>query len=96
MSFHLCRFSFYIIEVRSYTTIIYPVTANGAETWILKYTDEHHPGKIICMMYGMIFENGNWRMRSNLKVEKLIENEDIGFLKSMRTKRLSHVERMTD
>ena len=53
------------------------VITYGTDTRFLKSTDEEHrkmfERRIICRTYGAIYENGNWRLRSNLDDEKLIE-----------------------
>ena len=45
------------------------------KTWVLKSVGKQCLRKNICRIYGVVYENDNWRLGSNLEVEKLIGNE---------------------
>jgi hypothetical protein len=77
-----------------------PVIAYGAETWTLRATDELAlrimERMIMRRIYGPIFAQGNWQIRSNSEINELIGHDNIiGFVKkTLRLKWLGHVERM--
>jgi hypothetical protein len=53
-----------------------PVIAYGAETWTLRATDElalwMWERRIMRIIYGHIFAQGNWQIRTNSKINELI------------------------
>jgi hypothetical protein len=78
---------------------VHPVIAYGAETWTLRATDELAlrilERRIMRRIYGPIFAQGNWQIRTNSEINELIDHDNIiGFVKTLRLKWLGHVERM--
>jgi hypothetical protein len=86
-------------EVKLHKTLVHPVIAHGAETWTLRATDElaHRilERMIMRRIYGPIFTQGNWQIRTNSEINEPIGHDNfIGFVKTSRLKWLCHVERM--
>lgn len=86
-------------KLKIYRTLIRPVITYAAETWTLSHSDENalriFERKIIRKIYGPVCENGIWRVRSNLEIDKILKGEDlVRFVKSLRLRWLGHVERM--
>ena len=73
----------------------------GAETCTMKVEDENNlcifERKIVRRIYGPVYNNGEWRIRSNIEIDQLLEGENIvSFIKSNRLRSLGHVVRMHD
>jgi hypothetical protein len=84
-----------------YKTLVRPVVTYGSEMWTLTREEEGRLGlferKILRKIYGPISENGNWRIRYNEEVDKIIQGENIvRFIKSHRIRWLGHVELMEE
>ena len=85
-------------KLKIYRTLIRPVITYAAETWTLSHSDENalriFERKIIRKIYGPVCENGIWRVRSNLEIDKILKGEDlVRFVKSLRLRWLGHMER---
>jgi hypothetical protein len=53
--------------------------------------------KVLRKIYGPISENGNWSIRYNEELDKIIQGENIvRFIKSHRIRWLGHVDRMEE
>jgi hypothetical protein len=53
--------------------------------------------KIIRMIYGSIYSQRNWKIRTNREIDLVIGHEDtVNFIKSMRIRWLGHVEGMSN
>jgi hypothetical protein len=56
-------------KVKLYRTLIRVVVTYGAETWTLNISDENafqiFERKVIRKIYGPVYEDGVWRVRSN-------------------------------
>jgi hypothetical protein len=76
-----------------------PEIAYGAETWTSRVTDELAlrilERRLMRRIYGPIFAQGNWRIRTNSEINELIGYDNIiGFVKTLKLKWLGHVQRM--
>ena len=66
-------------KLKIYRTLIRPVVTYGAETWNLSADDMKKlrifERKIVRRIYGPVCESGNWRIRTNLEIEVILNNE---------------------
>ncbi|CAI6370214.1 unnamed protein product [Macrosiphum euphorbiae] len=86
-------------KMKLYRTLIRPVVCYGAETWTLSKADSNRfkifERKIIRKIYGVVNEEGRWRIWSNNEIEWILENKNIvKFIKSGTIRWLGHVERI--
>ena len=73
----------------------------GTETWSLSVADENalrsFERRILRKIFGPVWDRGEWRIRYNAELNKLIKGHDIvRFVKAQRIRWLGHVERMSD
>lgn len=85
-------------KIRIYTVILQPVLLYGAEVWTLtKQTQKKliiFENKILRRIYGPIFEEGIWRIRTNREIRNLYRRPDIvAVVRSRRIRWLGHVRR---
>ena len=78
-------------KLKLYKTLIRPVVTYGVETWTMKIEDENNlcifERKIVHRIYGPLYINGEWRIKSNKEIDQLLECENIvSFIKSNMTK----------
>jgi hypothetical protein len=68
-------------RVKLYKTLIRPVLAYGAETWVLAKSDENNlkvfERKILRAIFGPANENGEWRIKYNNELYTLYKESDI-------------------
>jgi hypothetical protein len=68
-------------KLKLYRTLIRPVVTNSTEIWTLNISDENalqiFERKIVSKIYGPVCEDGVWRVRSNSKINSLLQGEDI-------------------
>jgi hypothetical protein len=66
------------IKVRMYRTIIRPVVTCGSETWCLTDDDDRSlrtwERKVSRKIYGPVYDNGIWRIRTNKELMALYQN----------------------
>jgi hypothetical protein len=66
--------------MKLYRTLIRLVVTYAAETWTLNISDENalrmFEWKVIRKIYGPVFEDGVWRVRSNSEINSLLQGED--------------------
>jgi hypothetical protein len=66
---------------RIYRSIIRPVVMYGAETWCLAANDrkslEVWVRKVLKEIYGLVCENGEWRIWTNIELMELYDELDI-------------------
>jgi hypothetical protein len=84
-----------------YRTIIRPVVTCGSETWCLTANDERSlrtwERKVLRKIYGPVYDNGLWRIRTNKELMSLYQEFDtVADIKKARLRWLGHVERMSD
>jgi hypothetical protein len=84
-----------------YRSIIRPLVAYGEETSCLAANDRNSLGvwerKVLRKIYGLVCENGAWRIRTNTELMELCDELDIVTkVKWMRLRWLGHVERISD
>jgi hypothetical protein len=87
-------------KVRMYRTIIRPVVTYGSETWYLTANDNRSlrtwERKMLRKIYGPVYDNGIWRIRTNKELMALHQELDIvAEIKKARLRWLGHVERMS-
>jgi hypothetical protein len=88
-------------KVRMYRTITRPVVTYGYETWCLTANDERSlrtwERKVLRKIYGPVYDNGIWRIRTNKELMALYQELDIvAEIKKVRLRWLGHVERMSE
>jgi hypothetical protein len=84
-----------------YRTIIRPVVTYGSETWCLTANDEISlrtwERKVLRKIYGPVYDNGIWRIKTNKELMALYQELDIvAEIKKARLRWLGHVERMSE
>jgi hypothetical protein len=84
-----------------YKTIIRPVVTYGSETWCVSANDERSfrtwERKVLRKIYGPVYDNGIWRIRTNKELMALYQELDIvAEIKKARLRWLGHVERMLE
>jgi hypothetical protein len=84
-----------------YRTIIRPVVTYGFETWCLTANGERSlrtwERKMLKKMYGPVYDNVIWRIRTNKKLMALYQELDtVAEIKKARLRWLVHVERMSE
>ena len=82
-------------------TLIRPVLAYGAETWVLSKQGEHRLSiferKILRRIYGPVSDGGRWRIRTNQELYQLCgENDVVKFCKLSILRWAGHVIRQDD
>jgi len=64
-----------------YKTLVRPVVSYGDEAWTLTKKEEQDllifERKIFRRIYGPIYENGEWKSRTNRELEKMSKGENI-------------------
>jgi hypothetical protein len=88
-------------KVRMYRTIIRPVVTYGSETWCPTANDERslrtRERKVLRKIYGPVYDNGIWRIRTNKELMALYQELDIVTeIKKARLRWVAHVERMSE
>jgi len=78
-----------------------PVVLYGAEAWTLAKKEEQavliFERKIFRRIYGPKYENGEWKSRTNLELQKMSKGENIvKWTKGQRIHWLGHLERMEE
>jgi hypothetical protein len=89
------------IKVRMYRTIIRPVVTYGSETWCLTANDEitlrTWKRKVLRKIYGPVYDNGIWSIRTNKGLMALYQELDtVAEIKQARLRWLGHVEWMSE
>ena len=85
--------------MKIYKTIIRPVITYSSQTWTLTAKDENNlrifERQILRKIFGPVNIDNIWRMRNNMKIDKLIEGADIvRLIKAQRIKWQGHIQRM--
>ena len=89
-------------KLRIYWTIIRPVVTYASETWVLKESVKQRllifERSILRRIFGPTkMSNGNWRIKNNSELNKLINNRNIiNHIKSLRLGWFGHINRMQD
>jgi hypothetical protein len=88
-------------KILLYKTLIRPVVTYGAETWTMTKKEEQallmFERKMLGRIYGPKYEDGEWKSRTNRKLEKLSKGENIvKWIKGQRISWLGHLERMEE
>jgi hypothetical protein len=87
-------------KMKIYKTIIRSAVTHSSETWTLTAKDENNnlsifERQILRKIFGPVNIDNIWRIRNNMKTDKLIEGADIvRFIKAQRIKWLGHIPRM--
>jgi hypothetical protein len=83
-----------------YRTINRPVVTYGSETWCLTANDERGLrmwDRKVLKIYGLVYDNGIWRIRTNKELMALYQELDIvAEIKKTRLRWLGHIERMRE
>jgi hypothetical protein len=77
------------------------VVTYGSETWCLTVNDERSlrtwERKVLRKIYGPVYDNGIWRIRTNKELLSLYQELNIvAEIKKARLRWLGHVERMSE
>jgi hypothetical protein len=88
-------------RVRMYRIVIRLVVTYGSETWCLTANDERSlrtwERKVLTKIYGPVYGNGIWRIRTNKKQIALYQELDIvAEIKKVRLRWWVHIERMSE
>jgi hypothetical protein len=85
---------------RIYRSIIRPVVMYGVETWCIAASDRNSlevwERKVLKKIYGLVCENGEWKIWTNTELMELYDELDIIEVKRMRLRWLGCMERMLD
>jgi hypothetical protein len=61
--------------VKMYKTVVTPVVVCGRETWLVTGVDMKRlntwEGKILSRIFGLVVEQGTWRIRTNQELWKI-------------------------
>ena len=92
---------FFPCKIRLYKTLIRPVVAYGAEIWTMTKKEEQallsFERKMLRRIYGPKYKDGEWKSRTNRKLEELSKGENIViWIKGQRISWLGHLERMEE
>jgi hypothetical protein len=95
------RFLSLATKILLYKTLIRPIVAYGVETWTLMKKEEQvlliFERKIFRRIYGHKYENGEWKSRTNRKLEEMSKGENtVKCIKGQRISWLGHLERMEE
>jgi hypothetical protein len=88
-------------KIRLYKTLIRPVVTYGAETSTTTKKEEQalliFERKICRRIYGLKYEDGEWKSRTNQELEELSKGENIvKWIKGQRIRWLGHLEGMEE
>jgi hypothetical protein len=88
-------------KVRMYRTVIIPVDAYGSETWCLTANDKRSlrtwERKVSRKIYGPVYDNVIWRIRTNKELMTLYQELDVvAEIKKAELRWLGHTERMSE
>jgi hypothetical protein len=76
------------------------VVTYGSETWCLTANDERSlrtwERKVLRKIYGLVCDNGIWRIRTNKELMLYQELDIVAEIKKARLRWLGHVERMSE
>jgi hypothetical protein len=84
-----------------YRTIIRPVVTYGSETWWLTVNDKRSlrtwERKVLRKIYGPVYDNVIWRIRTNKELMALYQELDtVAEIKKERLRWWGHVDRMSE
>jgi hypothetical protein len=84
-----------------YKTLIWPILSYELEAWTMTSEEMNALRKfernIVRRIYGPINEGESWRIRTNKKIEDILEGTDnVKFIKSLRLRWCGHIERMNN
>jgi len=88
-------------KILLYKTLIRPIVSYGAEAWTMIKKDEQvrlvFERKIFRRIYGLKYENGEWKSRTNRELEEMSKEENIvKWIKGQRINWLGHLKRMEE
>jgi hypothetical protein len=88
-------------KLKLYFSVLRPIVTYACETWIPKETITHRlivfERKILRNIFGLAYENGSWRIKTNQELDKIIKYRNIiNFARAQRLGWFGHVERMQE
>ena len=88
-------------KILLYKTPIRPVVTYGVKGWTKTKKEEQtvltFGRKIFRRIYGLKYENGEWKSRTNRELEEMSKGENtVKWIKGQRISWLGHLERMDD
>ena len=86
-------------KILLYKTLIGPIVSYGVEAWTMTKKDEQallvFERKLFRRIYGLKYENGEWKSRTNRELEEMRKGENIvKWIKGQRISCLGQLERM--
>jgi len=95
------RLLFRATKIILYKTLIRPVVSYGAEAWTFTKKEKQDllifEGEIFRRIYGLKYDNGEWKSMTNRELEEMSKGENtVKWIKEQRISWLGHLVRMEE